>query len=521
MSMGKIVLLLWLVLFLALASAQEDPRDGVITREPIPESMFPLTDEPATLRVAAVWAGAGDPKQNEFTKYYEELTGVKVEWEVLSEAEGRQTLNLMLASGNYPDIIMGFWDTTPAQLQTYGQQGVYLRLNDLIEEHGPDIKKIYDQYPEAWDVSADTEGDIYGLTEVNDCFHCSMANKLWLYKPWLDKLGLEVPTTLEAYYEVLKAFKTQDPNGNGKADEIPLTTAVDAWVGALDPYFMSPFIVNPDTRLILNEGSVQVTFSTPEWREGLLYLKRLHDEGLLDPNSFTQDAEQLTRLGNAEVPIVGSITTGGTHWLSEYVPEKGARWSQYVVVPPLEGPTGQRVQPSSPYSSLIPGRFIITTVAKDPELAMRWANSFFQQEVELSAYFGAEGEGWRWAEEGEKGMSGNQALYAPIESAPKTRLKMQEAGARRIRVGARATSDLGKCLQIPGISAFTTAKRPSSSPSNRTPRPSCRPSTSPKVSLQNSPTSRFHSTATSTRCSPVSLTATLIWRRAGRNTWRH
>ncbi len=69
-----------------------------------------------------------------------------------------------------------------------------------------------------------------------------MAQKLWIYKPWLDKLGLKMPETTEELYQVLKAFKEQDPNGNGQADELPLSTSKigDGWNNSFDLYFMDP-----------------------------------------------------------------------------------------------------------------------------------------------------------------------------------------------------------------------------------------------------------------------------------------
>ena len=66
---------------------------------------------------------------------------------------------------------------------------------------------------------------------LEDCYHCSMSQKLWIYQPWLDALGLEMPTTTDEFEQVLLAFKEQDPNGNGQADEIPLSTTMSARAG--------------------------------------------------------------------------------------------------------------------------------------------------------------------------------------------------------------------------------------------------------------------------------------------------
>jgi putative aldouronate transport system substrate-binding protein len=396
----------------------KDPRDGVIAPEPIPAGMFPLTTEKVTLRVAIPGnASVEDFSTNTFTQWYEQQTNVHIEWIILPSDEALAKLNLMLSSGDYPDVIMGFYDISPAQLQVYGQQGIFLPLNDLIEKAGPNIKKAFELYPEARDVSTASDGNIYALTEINDCYHCSMSQKLWIYKPWLDQLGLEVPETTEEFYQVLKAFKEQDPNGNGQADELPITTNKigDGWQNSYDAYFMNAFLLNPSSRLVLKDGTVTVTYNTPEWREGLRYLRRLAQEGLLDLNSFTQDGDQLRLLGQSDPPIVGSLPWGVPSVLGPIEDSEDAYITKFVTVPPLAGPDGVRVQPNSPYAPFGLGRFIITRAAKDPELALRWADGFYQQEVEMNAYYGPKGVGWDWAQPGDVGINGKPALYRVLK----------------------------------------------------------------------------------------------------------
>jgi putative aldouronate transport system substrate-binding protein len=396
--------------------SDDDPRDGKLSRQPIPEGYFPIVDEKVTLRVAvANQPSVEDFSTNEFTKWYEEKTNVHVEWIVLPEGEdGIQKLNLMLSSGDIPDVIMGF-GLTAAQIELYGSQGIFIPINDLIDTYGVNIQNAFAQYPLAKEVVTSPSGNIYSLPEINDCYHCSVAQKLWIYKPWLDTLGLEVPTTLDEYVEVLRAFKEKDPNGNGVADELPLTANVNGWNSQFDFYFMNSFLYNPSSRRFMNDGKVDVTYNKPEWREGLRFLNQLFDEGLLDPNAFTQDTPTLQRVGQAEDNVVGSIPWGYPGWLPiENV--EGARWNQYVVVPPLKGPNGFAVQPLDPYSPFSVSKFIVTSAAKNPAVAVRWADGFYQQEVEIAAYLGPEGNGWKWAEEGQKGINGEQALYVALKS---------------------------------------------------------------------------------------------------------
>lgn len=399
-------------------SVDAKPRDAAIKPQPYPRDMFPLTQEKQTLRIALPSnTSVEDFNTNEFTKWYEEKTNVHIEWIILpSGAEALQKLNLMLSSGDIPDVIMGFYDITPALQVLYGSQGIFLPLNDLIAQGGPNIEKAFDAYPLVKEAVTAPDGNIYGLPEINDCYHCLVSQKLWIYKPWLDKLGLAVPTTIEEYQAVLKAFKEKDPNGNGEADELPLTGNLTAWNGPLDTYLMNPFTLNPGSRMVLNNGKIEANYAKPEWKQGLAYMSQLRADGLLDPNYFTMDNDQLLQLGQSDPPIIGSFVGGVSLSLAPASNEEGARWSQYEVVPPLMGPSGKRIQPSSPYGVMSAGRYIITKAAKDPLLALKWADGFYQQEIELNAYWGLKDVGWRWAEQGEKGIFGEPALYASIKT---------------------------------------------------------------------------------------------------------
>jgi ABC-type glycerol-3-phosphate transport system substrate-binding protein len=131
-------------LYLSVGFAQ-----GAIER--IPDDLFPLTEERQTLRVFMGGnASVEDFETNAFTQWYEEQTNVDIEFNIAagSAADVTQGLNLMLASGDLPDVILS-GNVSTSQLALYGQQGVFLPLNDLIEEHGIETKRIFEIYPEA------------------------------------------------------------------------------------------------------------------------------------------------------------------------------------------------------------------------------------------------------------------------------------------------------------------------------------------------------------------------------------
>lgn len=381
-----------------------------------PPGTFPIVKEPMELTVLVKGESRiEDFQTNAFTKYYEELTNVKVKFEVAPEGSFQETLNLRLASGDLPDIIMNM-GVSRVQEVIFGQQGVFLPLNDLIEKHGSFIKRMFKEKPEYYDAIISPDGNIYSLPEVNECYHCSLSMKMWIYKPWLDALGLSMPTTTDEFYKVLKAFKEMDPNGNGKADEIPLagSPAPGAWNASIETFLMNAFVYTPGG-VFVKDGKVQVSYDKPEWKTGMEYLHKLYKEGLLAGESFTQDQQQLMRMGeNPDTPILGAFPAGWFGIGSEYRGPSG-RWKEYVTVPPLKGPNGLQVAVSSPYQ-YNSGKLIITNKAKNPAVAMRWADGFYSEDVLLRANVGVEGKDWKAAEPGNVGIDGRKARWEAISA---------------------------------------------------------------------------------------------------------
>jgi putative aldouronate transport system substrate-binding protein len=374
---------------------------------------FPIVEEKVTLTVLI----GGNPavedfNTNSFTKWYEEKTNVHAEFEVLPVKGGDEKLNLILSSGDYPDIIMSA-GLSASQIMSFGSEGMFIPLNDLIEEHGFEIKKIFEEESMAYvkDVLTFPDGNIYAMPDINECYHCSMAQKLWIYQPFLDALGLEVPKTLDEYRDVLRAFKTQDPNGNGKADEIPLAAATSGWHAQLPGFFMCSFIYCDNNRnMVIKDGKIDVTFNKPEWKEGLKYLRDLYAEELISPESFTQDGDQYRQMGeNPDIPILGSAVGGHSGVFAQFYGESG-RWLEYVIVPPLQGPEGTK--PTCFYDPYMTGfDTVITNKCAEPVVAFKWIDGMYELEAMLRSIFGRLDQEWRWATDDEIGLHGEAGLY--------------------------------------------------------------------------------------------------------------
>jgi len=355
----------------------------------------------------------GDWNKNSFTKYMEEKTGLKVQFQTVTTSGPNGTdmtkVNAMLAAGDLPDAFLGI-PFTRDQLSLYGSQGVFTPLDDLIETYAPQMRQAMTDYPDLRQLNKGTDGKTYTFTGLNDCYHCSISpGRALIYQPWLDKLNLEMPKTTEDLRNVLKAFKDEDPNGEGNA--IPFAAGKD---NAIDRYFMNAFLYNPgEPWLRLDNEKVDFVANKPQWREALKYLRSLYDDGLLGNDVFSMTGEAMTRLGNnpgyARLGFVRAYYWGS---FIDITYKGGDRWRDYVPVPPLEGPDQTRIAAWGHYVAYGTAGMQISSKVTNPELLVQWADHQMELETTVFGYGGTPNKNWTWAKAGQKGINDKQAIYA-------------------------------------------------------------------------------------------------------------
>ncbi len=404
---------------LAGAQGEETSNAGVAVTPP---GEYPIVNESVALEVMIVDPGT-DYEDNRFSRWLEERTGVVAQFAPVPRRDSVQKLNIIVASGDLPEVLVG-WRLQPAQIAELGSQGVLLPLNDYLDRLGYHIPRWMERYPTIRSQITALDGNIYSIPMFNQCYHCSMGNKLWINEEWLRTLGLPMPETTEELYRTLVAFKERDPNGNGVADEVPFSAAqahhdylnsVNSVVAVLmNPFVYVPSGFNNQSGMVwVDGGRIVASYSQEGWREGLRFIRRLYVDRLLDPESFIMDRQQLTQLAESEVQVLGAAP--GLENPARYLSESGY-YRDYVVVPALQGPSGQRYASWNPYAGVQPGRFMITSSARNPEVAFRWADAFWDTtyETTLRAFYGDEGLHWRWAEPDEVGINGESAVWAQI-----------------------------------------------------------------------------------------------------------
>jgi putative aldouronate transport system substrate-binding protein len=439
--MRKTVVVLALVLVgcaLVFATGTQQTGGGAVKVKVSAPGQYPIVKEKVTLTAFIPSLGfIQDIKTNKSAMWLEEKTNVHVEWIESSKVDAKTRLSILLAGGDYPDMLVGTGQNgaglSVQDVYRYGTQGVFIPLNDLIKKQGYYVTELLTKELAVEPAITSPNGSIYGLPAVfTDDYHMTMRQKLWIEKNWLARLGLAMPKTTDDLYAVAKAFKEKDANGNGDPnDEIPMTGAkrsqedlamwiMNAFIPAGGPDDSGDALLNNYEFLI--KGKVSFSADKPEFREGLRFINKLYKEKLIDVAALTQDKEQIKPL--VDGGTVSRVGMAASHhpgnFASQTDTSDAARWKQYVAVPPIKGPKGAQSTPWIIDGVIQPGQFEITSKCKYPEVAFKWADTTFSLEFAMHEK-GVQGVHWAYVDASEKlvDFTGKPAVYKLLKTIVK------------------------------------------------------------------------------------------------------
>lgn len=388
---------------------------------------FPL-EEKLTLTVF-VNETQGNIQNNYVTDWIEEQTNIHLDfvYDVTGD-EAKTKLNLLMTDpDSLPDLL---WSTgwTKAEVQQYGKQGLIIPLNDYLKD-AENWNALNEESPGREADLTMSDGNVYTYGQDGEAFHTTYCNRMWIYTPWVDKLmDGKMPETTEELYEFLTKVKNEDPNGNGQADEIPMSGYIGGW--ATDPtvWMMNSFVQcnnllgNTDATVaagfIVNDGKIEYVPMKEEFREGLRYMNTLFKEGLLDNQTFTQDEKQYASLinltptedGAEKVQRVAVYAGGGPEVDDRFWTNEPGLWEDWQVFEPVEGPEGVRLSCRGIYNYFANAQGIVTKNCKYPEIAVALYDFLTTQEASLVQAWGPEGVGWRYNSDG-IGLDGEASVW--------------------------------------------------------------------------------------------------------------
>lgn len=357
-----------------------------------------------------------DPEMDLATNYYSTLvaekTGVDVTYVTVPAGEdGKTKVNAIIAGGDLPHALMVGQDIfTPSEISVYGQQGLFLPLDKLIDEHAPHVLDMFASFPDVRGLATAPDGRLYGLPAMNDCYHCKSANvRTWINSSWLEGIGAQAPQSLAEFEQVMEELRGWDGIGDGAV----LTTASAETMLQLTQFFLGSFLEMPDLWMRRDDGVLSWLHEDPAFREGIIWMQQQFAAGTFDPGMFSRTPEQYQKLGDSPLgPRFGVAFGYSTFHFSAATDVENPDSPTRIMtpLPPMEGPGGVRSAQWDHFSGSYLN-FVITPQCPDPVQMIRWADYQYELGLTISVGRGEQGVGWDWAGSDLTGIDGQQAVY--------------------------------------------------------------------------------------------------------------
>lgn len=331
--------------------------------------------------------GSPDLNNDKYVKKLEELSKTDLEFQLIPHENYSQSMTLLFAGGELPDLLQTKGINTP-EVAPAIDAGVLMPLNELIDKYAPNIKKKVPK--ESWDSArVSKDGKIYGIPQENPITNSAVT---YIRKDWLDKLGLQVPKTVDEYINVMRAFRDKDPNGNGKQDEIPMSGRAKL---AFAYQFFAAYDVQPQAWKFENDQLVP-NFIRPGMVDALKVYRQLYQEKLLDNEVFTLQGKDWDAKikGAGIVGIWAHSPTAPDSW--EAAVKANVPTAKLEVIPSPVGPSGK---PGGVYplgSTVSDFVWTIPKNAKNPEAIIKFLDWFYSDDKAKDTFFmyGLEGDNY-------------------------------------------------------------------------------------------------------------------------------
>ena len=340
---------------------------------------FPLVDEPTTLHIMAQ-VGSYYPDQKldnvHGLQKYEEMSGVHIEWDNVSNSVFGDTLAARIADSGtkLPDIILR-GKIGNDKLASWGEQGIIVDLRPYLEENAPNFWKLFNEESTISGAIVGANGEIWGLPQVILGAEMRTPTKLWLNKNAMEAIGMDDPKTLDDYVKVMTAIRDSDWNGNGENDEIPLSGAISTAAQVFVTETLGISNNSAGTRSDWYEGedgSMEYLMTSDLYKTYLERMHYLYAEKLLDNEIYTQSSTQFLAKG-ANMQI-GACRTDAPFVLAGTDPEK---YEQYVAFGPIAPEGGE---PRQYFNEMYGANLYVTKANQYREVTARLLDYLYTEE---------------------------------------------------------------------------------------------------------------------------------------------
>ena len=373
-------------------------NDGTFQEVDKAELEFPLKEKTKLTGMISFPPNTeSNPNNRTIFKRLQEQTNVEIDWTAIQSDQWGDKIALSMANPEeLSDFVFsaGFGDS---DLLKYADQGIIIALEEYIDAYMPNLKAVFDKYPEYRTMCTDTEGHIWAFPWIEQLGSEKTAiqtvgNMSFINKKWLDFLGLEIPETVDEFEQVLIAFrdnasKLQTEFGI-EGSIIPMSCIVND--GDQDPAILINGFgegygdADKGRHIAVTDDKKVICAATQEgYKKGIQWLHKLKEEGLIDPEAFTQEWSTYVSKGKSgRYGVCFSWDVANIDNLKDWVP-----------LPALTADTTNITPQNGSFTSGFDrGRCVVTAVAKNPALVCAWLDQMYAPMQSLQNNWGTYGE---------------------------------------------------------------------------------------------------------------------------------
>lgn len=381
--MAAAVLAVCMAVSLTGCAGKRKINDGTFRPVDEAELVFPLKEKTVlTGMISYPPSTESEPNNRTIFKRLQEQTNVEIDWTAIQSDQWPDKISLNMSDPNkLTDFIFsaGFTDSN---LLKYADYGAIIPLEQYIDAYMPNLKSVFDKYPEYRTMCTDVNGHIWALPWIEQLGSGKTAiqtigNMSFINKKWLDFLGLEIPETVDEFEQVLTAFRDhaselQEEFGI-EGSIIPMSCIVNN--GDQDPAILingfGEGYGDPDKDrhiAVTDDQKVICTAIQEGYKKGIQWLHTLYEKKLIDPEAFTQEWSTYVSKGKSgRYGVCFSWDVGNIDNLKDWVP-----------LPVLTADTRNLTPQNGSFTSGFDrGRCVVTSVAENPALVCAWLDQMY------------------------------------------------------------------------------------------------------------------------------------------------